>query len=329
MRSLASVGLSVWLLCVAGCSGRSDNRLPREVSRALKAQTTAVLYSLEPAERGEKEGFLHGFQILGETRLTGGALSSAVKEFERAVADWGGAMAACFEPRHALRVVDGTHTYDLVLCYECDQLYVYRDGKHLVSLGASGSPSVLNGLLAAAGVEVAKDDSEGEEARRQQYVEDEARWLAAMPKSIVPFRESVDPFGKPENMPRILEALAAEFPEPQQRILKLFAWFGSGAGPWSGYPSHEGLAEELLFDHPTAALVAAAESPTLTERQLEGAARFFGGWDFRQRRPDDLRALPPALRKRLLEHCLKRSGDEDRLARAKHAFGEPDPGKSP
>jgi|SRR6185295_15705735 len=54
---------------------------------------------------------------------------------------------------------------------------------------------------------------------------------------------------------------------------------------------------------------------------LEGAARLFGGWEFGQRRPDDLDALPADLKKRLLDHSLK-SSDADKLGRAKHAFAQ-------
>ena len=106
----------------------------------------------------------------------------------------------------------------------------------------------------------------------------------------------------------------------RKRALALYAWFGSGEGPWSGFPSYEEVAEELLFDIPTAELVAAAQADDLTEVQLEGAARFFGGWSFSQRRLEDRRTLPPALKRKLLDHTLK-STDEDKLARARKAFG--------
>lgn len=36
-------------------------------------------------------------------------------------------MAACFDPRHGVRAVHGGHTVDLVICFECLSLKVYRD----------------------------------------------------------------------------------------------------------------------------------------------------------------------------------------------------------
>ena len=95
-----------------------------------------------------------------------------------------------------------------------------------------------------------------------------------------------------------------------------------GAGPWSGFPSYEEIAEKLLLEYPTPELIASAETETLTEPQLEGAARLFGGWPFGQSRPADSKALPAPLKKKLLDHSLK-STDEDKLLRARSAFGQP------
>ena len=148
-----------------------------------------------------------------------------------------------------------------------------------------------------------------------------ARWRAAMPKSIRPLWEQAVRDETSPNVTPLRAALAKEFPDVRQRILALFSWYGSGEGPWSGFPSYESTAEELLLDIPTPDLVAAAQADNLTDAQLEGAARLFGGWDFSQRRRDDRKTLPTALKKKLLDHSLK-SKDEDKLGRAKNAFAQ-------
>jgi hypothetical protein len=112
-------------------------------------------------------------------------------------------------------------------------------------------------------------------------------------------------------------ALAKEFPNARQRIHFLFALFGSGAGPWSGYPSYEQAAEFLLEDFSNDDLVAAALTEGLTTEQLEGASRFFSG-----RKPHILSNLPVALKKKLYEHSVI-STDEDKLPRARRAFAQP------
>ncbi len=94
---------------------------------------------------------------------------------------------------------------------------------------------------------------------------------------------------------------------------------GSGAGPWSGYPAYESVAEQMLLEYPTPELVAAVSGRQLSEEEMEGAARLFGGWEFNRSRPSDNALIPDDLKTNLLEHSL-RSTDEDKRNRAKHAF---------
>ena len=121
------------------------------------------------------------------------------------------------------------------------------------------------------------------------------------------------------------EAVAREYPNTKQRILALLSLYGSGAGPWTGFPSYETAAETLLLDFKTPELVAAAQSGELTGRQLEGAARLFCGWAYSRYGPRDVDEVPPGLQKELLNYTLK-SNDDDKIGRAEEAFGKP-PGR--
>jgi hypothetical protein len=114
-------------------------------------------------------------------------------------------------------------------------------------------------------------------------------------------------------------ALFSEFPNKRTRILKLMAWFGSGAGPWSGYPAYENVAQQMLLKYSTPKLIDAVANATLSEEESEGTARLFAGSDFNDSRPQDHVLLPEDLKRHLLEHSL-RSTDEDKLARARLAF---------
>ncbi|HEV8577488.1 MAG TPA: hypothetical protein VGX68_00280 [Thermoanaerobaculia bacterium] len=309
------------LLPMKPSDARIVNALPAAAAQALHGAGQIVLYSLEPWEQaGANEEVLYRFKVLGRKELDREQSAKAVAELEAAIAGWDGMVAMCFDPRHALRVKTAVHTYDYLLCYACHQLYVYEDGKLIKELGAAGSAKVLNELLSAAKIPLSKTDTEEDRAARQKAFEDaEAGWRAAMPKSIVPLWENVMRSELSPDLGPLRFAIAKEFPDPRQRSLALFAWFGSGEGPWSGFPSYESIAEELLLDLPTAELIAAAQTEGLSERQLEGAARLFGGWEFGQRRPNDRNALPAALKKELLDHSLK-STDEDKLKRARYAF---------
>jgi hypothetical protein len=164
--------------------------------------------------------------------------------------------------------------------------------------------------------------AEWDENRRRD-LEHEAhrkKWLAAMPASLPPLWQAAEQAHRPDLDP-LRAALGKEFPDEHARAMALFAWYGSGAGPWSGYPGYESVAEDLLLDFPTETLLKAIEGRELTPAQTEGVARFFGGWTFSKKRPNDLKLLRAELKKKLLEHSLT-GDDEDKHGRARHAFAE-------
>jgi hypothetical protein len=148
----------------------------------------------------------------------------------------------------------------------------------------------------------------------------ERKWVEGMPAALRPLwpaaKRSFDPDLEP-----LQKALADQVPEKNARIIALFSWYGSGAGPWSGYPSYEDVAEKMLLDYPTTELLATVQGKELTEVQTEGVARLFGGWTFSQLRPNDHRLLSADLKARLLKHSLA-SADGDKRGRAQRAFGK-------
>jgi hypothetical protein len=121
------------------------------------------------------------------------------------------------------------------------------------------------------------------------------------------------------DLERLQSALSAAYPDQISRAAVLFAWFGSGAGPWSGYPSFESVPGRLLLDFPTGTLVEAVSQPSATPAELEGAARHFARWDLNEQKPGALQHVPRDLKRRLLAHSLT-SSDEDKLAQARKAF---------
>ncbi len=161
---------------------------------------------------------------------------------------------------------------------------------------------------------------ENEKAREKEERESQAKWVAAMPTSLRTYwpqmRQSFAVKAQ-----RLREALAAEIPDQKTRILALCSWYGSGSGPWSGYPMYEDVPEEMLLEYSSPDLLAAVNHDTLTGTQLAGAARFFAGPSFSKTRPMDLTSLPADLKARLLKHSLA-SNDDDKCQRAKKAFAE-------
>lgn len=162
------------------------------------------------------------------------------------------------------------------------------------------------------------------------------RWLSAMPSSLRPlwpklmqdrdwYNSSVD--SATENAANALApALTKQFPDDGQRIRALFSWFGSGAGPWSGFPADEEVPARLLLRHTPRELLSTLEASALNDSEMEGAARFFSGYSYeapfvraitKDRRL--IAAMPADLRQALMRHVLK-TGDHDNIERARRAF---------
>jgi hypothetical protein len=120
-----------------------------------------VLFSLEwdfvskkPPQDAE---LLHGYLVLGKIKIQE---PDSVKEIFSAVRKdlaAPGPPAACFWPRHAVRVVEKGKTVDYVICFQCFQCngYEVTVGDKLVTtsrpIGRTSQP-ILNRYLRAAGV---------------------------------------------------------------------------------------------------------------------------------------------------------------------------------
>jgi hypothetical protein len=155
----------------------------------------------------------------------------------------------------------------------------------------------------------------GEENRRNRE-----RWLEATPECLRPFWEQRDHDRDPKVQALLLDALRKAFPTAEAQVLILLGWFGSGVGPWSGYPSYESVPQQLLLHYPTPLLIQTLTSTTPTESQWLGAARYFESWDFGRTRKEDRKLLTTALRQRLLE-AARRTGIPDNVQRAEHDYG--------
>lgn len=221
------------------------------------------------------------------------------------------------------------------MCIGSPALYLYRDDELLVQItnhhGQSVRCSLWDSDAPIANIEnwlkwfdkrkIDGPRREVEEMResQEQGEREWKRWIAAMPKGLEPvWQDSLGQFGDVNTEP-LVKALSESIPKKQNQILALLQWFGSGAGPWSGFPSHESAAEELLLEYQIAEVVSAVENNNLTAEQVEGAARLFGGWGFSQKHPKGLEQVPADIKRSLWNH-VKDTKDEDKLGRATRAF---------
>lgn len=144
------------------------NALPAEAVSAIKTGTKFVLFSLEPPSAPDfkvpdpkTEENHHGFKILGSIELADApSRASAVAAIVDAVRAFNGGVAACFEPRHSLRVISASGiTYDFVACFECASIRVYRGNESIGDAGITGSQKRLDDLLLREKIPLAKPHS--------------------------------------------------------------------------------------------------------------------------------------------------------------------------
>ena len=136
---------------------RSD---PTKEKGFLKNVKTLELYSISPkfADRpkNKKDGF-HGWKILGKTTIKDAGQRRKVTDAILKGIKEGGAPAKCFIPRHGIRTKWKGKTVDLVICFQCSQIYIYHEGVVKADWKTtSKSPQpVLNKILKDAGIPLA------------------------------------------------------------------------------------------------------------------------------------------------------------------------------
>ncbi|MHC4955011.1 MAG: hypothetical protein ACYTGZ_14095 [Planctomycetota bacterium] len=147
---------------------RAAKAIPEDVRRALQDSDELELLSLHPMPRAYDPSYWskHGldtkpliadYAILGARKLEGNDRVAALNAFYRGVADTDGTVAACFNPRHALRASKGGATFSAVICYECLSMTFFRDGKRIGKTLTTESPkTTLNRLLKQANVPLPK-----------------------------------------------------------------------------------------------------------------------------------------------------------------------------
>ena len=143
---------------VAGGGWLIYNRrdMPASARAALENADTYELLSVSPLRTG---GEFYGHRVLGRTTVadpaTRARLTAALRSGAR---ESDGSMMACFNPRHGVRATRAGTVTDLLICFECRQVRVLRDGRHVGWFLTSSSPqSAFDRALRDAGVPLARE----------------------------------------------------------------------------------------------------------------------------------------------------------------------------
>ena len=138
-----------------GCGG--GQRLPADVTAVLEKADEIELYSLNPDRKTQKAtGGLRGWQVLGQTTLSGDEKKAILAALKKGIAASDGSAAACFNPRHGIAATHDGKTVELVICFECLSISGWDDGTRFSVLTTDGPAREFNGMLEAKGVPLPK-----------------------------------------------------------------------------------------------------------------------------------------------------------------------------
>jgi hypothetical protein len=115
------------------------------------------LLSLQPTRLGPKLPDYYGTVILGRTPIPDVATRDRLNwALQSGARQSDGRSKSCFNPRHAVRVTQAGVTTEFLICFECRQFEVWRDGKEIGYFLTNSSPqAVFDDVLNKAGIPLA------------------------------------------------------------------------------------------------------------------------------------------------------------------------------
>lgn len=154
-RSVLFTLLALVMAGVSASAADQDNKIPDELRALLEKAEQFELLSLSPDRPREKpKDAFHGWKVLGKTTVKDAeARNKLVAAFKKGVTDNKGIVAACFNPRHGIRVTHDGKTADFVICFECFQVQVFVGDKREKGFLITDSPAAaFDGVLKEAKV---------------------------------------------------------------------------------------------------------------------------------------------------------------------------------
>ncbi len=133
MRRSVTFCVIVCVLFSAGCKPQYQNTGPLPERETLEQCDAMEVFALDPSpghrplDVNNGVGF-HGWPVLRRAVVPEGRRRQVAKDMIRGY-EWANTPLKCFEPRHGVRVKRGERTVDYVICFVCNNVYVYGDGE--------------------------------------------------------------------------------------------------------------------------------------------------------------------------------------------------------
>jgi hypothetical protein len=187
-------------------------------------------------------------------------------------------------------------TYDVEL-YSNKQLQAIINYHHEVSIrynGWSSDAGIANtqGLitfLAQLGFTKPQEDYLETQRRQEEDQQADREWLAAAPKCFSTYWSEFDMFGR--HPQALVDALDAEIPDKAMQILALLQLFGQSKNPWSGYPSYEGIPQEILNNYHAKYILEVYAGSDKNDKLKSGLGRYICSFEFRKVRKKHLQYI--------------------------------------
>jgi hypothetical protein len=156
----------LWLACLLGVgaivvwyalpTGSRRALLPGDTQSILEHADHFELLSLEPSLHVTGDDHFQGYVVRGRAVLKDHAVQ--MKLLHAMYGSLGhGVPASCFDPRHGIHAVHNGQTVDILICFECAQVYSYSSfGTKSVSTGDGARP-VFEQVFAEAALPKAAD----------------------------------------------------------------------------------------------------------------------------------------------------------------------------
>lgn len=137
------------------------------IKKVFAKATKVYLYSIDPNHgkrfSGERpvnsKKVFHGYPVLGRVEIVSPKERKALlDEFVKGIPQDDGNMPdnSCFNPRHGLRMITGSSTNDLVICFQCMQVDSFGFGCCEYFHVSNAPQSVFDGMLSKYKIKKAK-----------------------------------------------------------------------------------------------------------------------------------------------------------------------------
>jgi hypothetical protein len=142
------------VVAMAACGNR--NVIPAPTATILEQADHFELLSLDPRPQWEPaEGDFHRYKVLGTAVIEDAETrKKIVSAFKRAVAENQDYVAACFNPRHGIRVTRNGKQADFVICFQCAQAELFGEG-YTRLLIANSAQTLFDNILRKGGIPLA------------------------------------------------------------------------------------------------------------------------------------------------------------------------------